>query len=72
LKCAQVLTATEDDLRGELKEAPEGLNGASHKAEESRDYREAPVHGLEQSIEESRHSDITRWGDKAGCQAQSE
>jgi hypothetical protein len=37
LECVQVLAASQDDKRGELKEAGESQNGATHKAEERRE-----------------------------------
>src|ERR1700691_2075523 len=46
LKYAQVRAASQDDQGGDLKEAGESQNGASHEAEERREQREAPVHGL--------------------------
>src|SRR6266404_1719848 len=42
----------------------------AHEADERRDQREIPVHGLEYSIEEQGHSDITRARDEAGCGTQ--
>ena len=43
------------------------LNGDCHEVEESREQREAPVHRLEQRIEESCHSDTARDRDEASC-----
>jgi predicted chitinase len=34
LKYAQVLRASQDDQRGEMKDVTKSLNGASHEAEE--------------------------------------
>ena len=50
-------------------DADENLIAAvdSLQRHERREQREAPVHGLKQVIEESRHSDIARGRDEAGC-----
>jgi hypothetical protein len=41
-------------------------NGASHQAEACREQRDAPVHCLEQVIEEQDHCDIARRGSEVG------
>src|SRR5712691_11907451 len=58
VKCAQGLSASQDDQGGEKKEAVKSPKSASHEAEERRKQREAPVDRPEQVVEEKRISDI--------------
>src|SRR5260370_26714313 len=69
VKSVQRLRASQDDQRGEKQEAVDRPNSASHEGEERCKEREAPVHRLEQVVEEKRIDDIQEREDVA-CDSQ--